>query len=86
MKFNLEKLLIFWQLRNIVIYKESELPIVGHKRIRLDNGKVNLSVLYYKIEDEYELSFVQRVEADPELGTSITHLLGNKAMAELNKI
>ena len=87
MRFDLEKLLTFWQLRDIVVRQADAKPkIVGHKRIRLDNGTVNLSVLYYKIGDEFELSFVQKIVTDSKLGTSIEQLTGDEAMAELELI
>jgi len=87
MRFDLEKLLTFWQLRDIVVpLEDNEAKLVGHKRLRLDNGTVNLSVLYYKIGDEYELSFVQRIVPDLKFGTSITQLTGDEAMEELNKV
>jgi len=43
-------------------------------------------VLYYKIGNEYELSFVQKIITDPKLGTSIEQLAGNEAMEELNNV
>jgi len=87
MRFDFEKLLTFWELRNIVVQEaEPKQKVVGHKRIRLANGTVNLSVLYYKIGDEYELSYVQQITTDKRFGTSMVRLLGDDALEAIESI
>lgn len=88
MNFDLERLIIFWELRGIVVPSEQPSQIHNNvlRRVSLEVNKVSYSILYYTINDMYLLESVQKIESDPLMGTSINSLYNKEALIEVNKI
>jgi len=79
MKFNLEQLLIFWKLRDIIA------TMNGHSYIQLKTNKSTIGIWYTKEHEIYSLHMVNKLARD-EFGTVIKEFFDEDALNEVNNI
>ena len=88
-KFDYEKLLIFWELRGIVVFANKPMmQIKGYdaRKTKIDNGEQVVSVIYHKDGTNYYLAMLEIQEPDVSWGTLVVTHVGKEALREIEKI